>query len=149
VKASVAGLAEEGGKIFIARRIAGGALGEKWEFPGGKVEAGETDEEALMREYAEELGVAIRVGAFLGDAVFEHNGEARIVRGYRVSFISRDFVLSEHTEWRWASATEIETLDFAGSDAQLFHQLLKPGARLQPVGLGGPPSGGGRGQRHR
>ncbi|MDR2110325.1 MAG: NUDIX domain-containing protein, partial [Spirochaetaceae bacterium] len=48
---SVAGIAVEGGRFFIAQRIPGGDLGGKWEFPGGKVEEGETDAEALIREY--------------------------------------------------------------------------------------------------
>jgi 8-oxo-dGTP diphosphatase len=125
---SVAGIAIEGGKLFIGKRKAGGDLGGKWEFPGGKSEDNESDEAALIREYDEEFGVPIRAGAFLGSAGFEHHGKSHTVNAYRVYFDSTDFVLREHTEWRWASLAEIETLDFAGSDRKLLPflpELLK------------------------
>jgi 8-oxo-dGTP diphosphatase len=120
---SVAGIAIEGDRIFIARRIPGGDLGEKWEFPGGKVEEGETDQAALIREFREELAAAITVGPFLGSASFEHRGTHRTLRAYQIDFTGTDFILAEHTEWRWASLDEIETLDFADSDLKLLPAL--------------------------
>lgn len=123
VKRSVAGIAIEGGKAFIARRIPGGALGGKWEFPGGKAEPGETDEDALLREYQEELGVPVRVGSFLGASSFEHHGKPYELHAYQVFFLARNFQLTEHTEWRWASLEEIAALDFADSDRKLLPGL--------------------------
>jgi 8-oxo-dGTP diphosphatase len=120
---SVAGIAIEGRKFFIARRKTGGDLGGKWEFPGGKAEAGETDEDALIREFQEEFGVPVQPGEFLGAAVFEHRGKTRSLHAYRIFFTARNFTLAEHTEWRWADMGEIETLDFAGSDRLLFPGL--------------------------
>jgi 8-oxo-dGTP diphosphatase len=122
IQQSVAGIAIEQGKIFITRRKPGGALGGKWEFPGGKVEPGERDEEALIREYAEELGVSITLGPFMGSASFEHRG-VRILHAYRVYFQEYRITLSEHTEWRWATFEEIQALDFAASDRKLFPAL--------------------------
>jgi 8-oxo-dGTP diphosphatase len=122
LKRSVAGIAVEGSKLFIARRVSGGAMSEKWEFPGGKVEVGESDEEALIREYLEEFGVKIIVGPLLGSATFEHHGQ-RYVYAYRITFCSRDFTLSEHTETKWAEIAEIETLDFVDSDRALLGGL--------------------------
>ena len=58
----VAGLIREGGKVLLTQRKPGRHLGLHWEFPGGKVEAGETDEEALRRELREELGLEVAVG---------------------------------------------------------------------------------------
>jgi 8-oxo-dGTP diphosphatase len=124
-KISVAGIAAEGGKFFIARRIAGGDLGGKWEFPGGKVEAGESAAEALIREYDEEFSVPVRVGKLLGSASFEHRGTVRSLAAYEVSFLKTEFKLVEHTEWRWASPAEIEKLDFAPSDLKLLPALKK------------------------
>ncbi|MDR3160826.1 MAG: (deoxy)nucleoside triphosphate pyrophosphohydrolase [Spirochaetaceae bacterium] len=124
---SVAGIACEQGKFFIARRIPGGDLGEKWEFPGGKVEPGESDGEALIREYEEEFGVPVEIGALLGTVSFEHHGCTRTLNAYRVYFSRRDFTLKEHTEWRWADVGEIETLDFADSDRKLL-----PGLKTLP-----------------
>jgi 8-oxo-dGTP diphosphatase len=122
IQRSVAGIAVAQGKVFIARRKPGGTLGEKWEFPGGKVEPGESDEEALIREYAEELGVSIKLGLLLGSASFEHRG-VHIVNAYRVYWGDEPLSLVEHTEWRWATRAEIQALDFADSDRKLFPAL--------------------------
>jgi 8-oxo-dGTP diphosphatase len=121
---SVAGIAVEDGRFFIARRKAGGDLGDKWEFPGGKVEPGESDEEALRREYLEEFGVSIQTGALLGSASFEHHGKAYVVNAYRIYLSGQDLTLHEHTRWRWADPGEIEALDFAESDRKLLPVLF-------------------------
>ncbi|MDR1373713.1 MAG: NUDIX domain-containing protein [Treponema sp.] len=120
---SVAGIAAEGGRFFIAQRKAGGDLGEKWEFPGGKVEEGESDEEALRREYLEEFGLPIQTGPLLGSASFEHHGRTHTVNAYRVYLSGGNPILHEHTRWRWAVPEEIEALDFAESDLKLLPVL--------------------------
>lgn len=125
LKRSVAGISIKDGKIFIARRIPGGAMGERWEFPGGKVEPGESDEEALAREFLEEFGIDIKVGNLLGNAVFEHRNIPRQLHAYEVIFMADQFTLSEHTEWRWASLDEIECFDFADSDLKLIPELRR------------------------
>jgi 8-oxo-dGTP diphosphatase len=117
---SIAGIAAEGERLFIARRLMGGDLGGKWEFPGGKVEVGETDEEALVREFEEEFGIPIKTGPFLGAASFEHRGLCFTVRAYRIYFPHENFTLAEHSEWRWARPGDIEKLDFAESDLRLL-----------------------------
>ena len=122
-KQSVAGIAiDQAGRFFIARRNAGGDLGEKWEFPGGKVETGESGEAALRREYLEEFGVPVETGSPLAEACFTHNGIQFDLRAYRIFFGNTQFNMKEHSQWRWASLGEIEELDFAGSD-----RLLLPG----------------------
>ncbi|MDR3304185.1 MAG: (deoxy)nucleoside triphosphate pyrophosphohydrolase [Treponema sp.] len=119
---SVAGIALENGKLFIAKRVQGGAMGGKWEFPGGKVEEGESDEQALAREYAEEFGVEIAVGQLVGCAAFEHKGP-RHLAAYRVALRAGAVKLVEHTEVRWVTLAEIEALDFADSDRALLPSL--------------------------
>jgi 8-oxo-dGTP diphosphatase len=123
VHSSVAGIAWNGGKFFIAQRLGGGSMGDKWEFPGGKVDSGESDQEALKREYLEEFGVDIAVGDFLGSAVFEHQGVKRQLRAYRVFFAVPKCALFEHAQWRWAAFDEIEALDFVDSDRKLLPAL--------------------------
>jgi 8-oxo-dGTP diphosphatase len=98
-------------------------MGDRWEFPGGKVDGGESDQEALQREYLEEFGVEVSVGEFLGSALFERRGVERQVRAYRVFFAALNFTLTEHTQWRWASLEEIEQLDFVDSDRKLLPAL--------------------------
>jgi 8-oxo-dGTP diphosphatase len=123
VQRSVAGIAWNYGKFFIARRLCGGDMGDKWEFPGGKVDGGESDQEALKREYLEEFGLDVAVGDFVGSSVFERRGIKRQVRAYRVFFSAADFTLEAHTQWRWASLEEIEQLDFVDSDRKLLPAL--------------------------
>jgi 8-oxo-dGTP diphosphatase len=124
LQSSVAGIAWDRGKFFIAQRLGGGDMGGRWEFPGGKVDGGESDQEALKREYREEFAVDIAVGDFLGSAVFERRGVERRVNAYRVFFpIAAIFTLTEHVQWRWASLEEIEQLDFVDSDRKLLPAL--------------------------
>jgi 8-oxo-dGTP diphosphatase len=124
-KRSVAGIAIRGDKIFIAQRIPGGALGECWEFPGGKVEGDESDEEALIREFQEEFGIAVKVGKHLGSAEFVHRNIPRQLNAYEVFFQSDDFRLCEHTSWRWTEIDEVEQCNFADSDRKLIPALRK------------------------
>jgi 8-oxo-dGTP diphosphatase len=119
-KRSVAGLAIKDGKIFIAQRVPGGSLGECWEFPGGKVEGNESDEEALIREYQEEFNISIRVGRHIGNAEFKHKNILRKLNAYEVFFQSEEFTLCEHTDWRWATIDEVEQCNLADSDRKLL-----------------------------
>ena len=128
VKRSVAGIALEGEKFFIARRKEGGDLGGKWEFPGGKVEPGENDEHALLREYFEEFGVGVRAGPFLARSSFEHNKRRFLLFAYQVFFEEEAFQnlrLAEHSAWQWAALDDIENLnhEFVDSDRMLLPAL--------------------------
>ncbi|MDR2900938.1 MAG: (deoxy)nucleoside triphosphate pyrophosphohydrolase [Treponema sp.] len=124
-KRSVAGIAIRDKTIFVAQRVPGGALGECWEFPGGKVEGSESDEEALVREFQEEFGIDVKVGKHIGSAEFEHKHIARKLNAYEISFLSDEFRLCEHTSWRWASIDEIEQSNFADSDRKLIPAIKK------------------------
>jgi 8-oxo-dGTP diphosphatase len=117
---SVAGIAIQENKLFVARRIAGGEMGEKWEFPGGKCEDGESCRQALVREFWEEFSVKIEVGDQLAETEFEKNGQKRRLKAFQIDFLSFDFKLCEHSGWRWASLGEIETMDFMPSDLKLL-----------------------------
>ncbi|MDR0383535.1 MAG: (deoxy)nucleoside triphosphate pyrophosphohydrolase [Spirochaetaceae bacterium] len=117
---SVAGIAVQDGKLFVARRAEGGDMGGKWEFPGGKVEDGETCEQALVREFLEEFGAGADVRGQLAEAEFENKGRRRLLKAFEVKLFSRNFTLSEHTEWRWADCDEIEAMDFTPSDMKLL-----------------------------
>jgi mutator protein MutT len=124
---SVAGIALREDRFFIARRLPGGSLGGKWEFPGGKAEEGEGTEEALIREFQEEFSLPIRVGEELGRSLFLHNGVERTLWAYRIYLDPDDPihppVLADHEEWKWAAIAEIEGLDFAPSDLNLLPVL--------------------------
>lgn len=127
-KNSVAGIAVHGRMVLIAHRNPVGQMGGRWEFPGGKVEEGETDSQAIVREFGEEFGIKVRPGAMISKAVFEHNGE-NLLHAYAVKVPHRGiffkYRLTEHTEYRWADIEEIASLDFVDSDLLVYPDVKK------------------------
>lgn len=119
----VAGILERRGRYLIALRPRWGGLPNRWEFPGGKVEAGETPQAALARELREELGIVVKVREALG--VGTHDGENETIRlsGYRVSLIEGQPVLRVHRELRWADLGELRSLPFAPADLPLIEAI--------------------------
>ena len=122
---SVAGIALDENRVFIARRKSGGDIGGKWEFPGGKVEINENAEAALIREYREEFDLAVSVGQRIGASSFTRRDTVYNLDVYRIFFESalENITLSEHTQWKWASLDEIYEIDFADSDRALLALL--------------------------
>lgn len=70
-----AAIIKRNSKILIAKRSSSSSLPNKWEFPGGKVDAGETPEECLARELYEEFDIIVTVGNFLGESVYEYENK--------------------------------------------------------------------------
>lgn len=128
-KKSIACIAFNGKKVFIARRNPVGQMGGRWEFPGGKVEEGETDQQSIIRELEEEFGVKVQVGQKIAQACFKHDGDDFSLHAYLVTLphdgISEKFILTEHTEYRWAELSEIPTLNFVDSDLLIYPQVCK------------------------
>ncbi|MFP4364795.1 MAG: (deoxy)nucleoside triphosphate pyrophosphohydrolase [Spirochaetia bacterium] len=124
MRISTAAVAEKDNTFFVAKRKPGGALSNKWEFPGGKVDPGETPTQALKREIQEEMNIDIRVGRELCRGSFRHKGKEFQLRAYSVELLSEDIRLDEHTQWKWATLEEIKNMDFAPSD-QIVIDTLK------------------------
>ena len=126
-KHSVAGIAFKDGKFFIGKRVNKGQMANRWEFPGGKGEDGESDKISLAREFEEEFGIQIEVGEQIAFATFTHGDEERELYAYEISFeIPKDgYTLTEHTDTGWATFDEIEKLEFVDSDRLLLPQLKK------------------------
>lgn len=120
---SVAGIALKDNQLLLGKRRPGGALSEKWEFPGGKVEPGENPTQCLVREFREELEVDIEVGEFLTEGWFRHNGTAFRLCAYLISLGSEEFVFHEHSELRWFAWEDIPEDELAASDAGLLPAL--------------------------
>lgn len=116
MRISTAGIAERNGRYLVALRRPGTSIGEKWEFPGGKVEEGEAPEEALKREYREEFDVDITVGTHFCSGTFRNKNTEYRLQGYYVRIISESFFLKEHQRVRWCSLEELRTLPMADSD---------------------------------
>ncbi|MBN2658128.1 MAG: NUDIX domain-containing protein [Calditrichaeota bacterium] len=125
VNHSIAGIARKSGRFLVAKRKPGGALSEKWEFPGGKVEPGESHNEAMIREWDEEFRINVETGSFVCSGNFTHKGKDFLLSAYEVTLLSEDFQLLEHTEIRWESFDVIEKMDVADSDRALFPLIRK------------------------
>jgi 8-oxo-dGTP diphosphatase len=121
---SVAGIAIKDGHALVARRLPGGEMGGTWEFPGGKLESGEDDAQALQREFDEEFGVAIRVGEKLGQAWFEHSGKHYDLAAVRINLEPGTLELREHSETRWVGAEDLAALELTDSDRSLLPFVL-------------------------
>ncbi len=126
MKESIAGIIVHDDKFLIGHRFDTGEMANRWEFPGGKVDPGETAEQAIVREFYEEMDVRVTPGELLATVEFTNkHGPARLL-AYRVFGITElPSRLTEHTELRWASLDEIETLDFVDSDKLLLPFLKK------------------------
>ncbi len=121
----VAALIKRNNKILIARRKTGDKnLVGTWEFPGGKVEQLESEQEALRREISEELGVDIAVGKFIINNIYEYPKITIDLRLYMCQYISGKFILHDHSEYKWVLVEELEDYDFAPADV-LFIKYLK------------------------
>ena len=116
-----------GSQVLIAKRKAGGPLGGLWEFPGGKIEPGETPEECLARELEEELGVTAVVGRFVASSRFAYDDREIELLAYEVELGSGPFVLTSHDEVRWVSPAELLDLELAPADVPIARLLVSGG----------------------
>ena len=114
------------GKLLIAKRPTADKLANKWEFPGGKVEDGETPESCLARELAEELGIEVRVGAFLGESIYHYEHGAVRLLAYRTSWEAGNLEPRVHDQIKWVALEELDQYDFAPADVP-FVKLLASG----------------------
>ena len=109
------------GRVLAARRTRPPGAAGRWEFPGGKVEPGESDADSLVREVQEELGVRVRVQAWLPGEV--PIGEHHLLRVALVVPEGGDPVPTEHDEVRWLAVDELATVDWLEADRPFLTAL--------------------------
>lgn len=109
-----------GRQVLAGRRSSPAALAGLWEFPGGKVEPGESDDAALRRECAEELGVQVLVGERIGPELALPGGRLRL---YLAMVISGDVRPLAHSELRWVGGAEMLRLAWVPADGPLVTAL--------------------------
>lgn len=112
-------------KILVAQRPAMDRLALKWEFPGGKIEKGETPEEALIREIREELEVDIKISSYF--MTVEHLEPPVPLRlyAYFAELQSGEPLQKEHQQIQWIPYKELLTLDFAPADIPIAQNLIR------------------------
>ncbi|NOY87642.1 MAG: (deoxy)nucleoside triphosphate pyrophosphohydrolase [Deltaproteobacteria bacterium] len=122
---------ENDGKILIARRALGQKLAGKWEFPGGKVEAGESAEECLKRELAEEFSIQVEVGEFICSNKHHYDHIFIELIAFRTKFISGDFKLTDHNEIQWVKPADLLDYDLSEADILIAREVMDH-ARYNP-----------------
>ncbi|MBS2032077.1 MAG: (deoxy)nucleoside triphosphate pyrophosphohydrolase [Deltaproteobacteria bacterium] len=121
----VAALIERDGLFFAAQRPANTARGGLWEFPGGKVEPGETPQAALAREIHEELGCVVEVGALVSTNHHDYPDLALTLDLFRCRLVSGEPQARQGQALRWGTAEELRTLAFAEADVPFLPLLSK------------------------
>lgn len=113
------------GCILIARRGAGKSQAGMWEFPGGKLEAGEFLEQCLKRELVEEMQIEIEPYAYYGQHD-HHYGDTHIrLIAYKARFVSGEIHLMDHVEYRWVKRDELVEFTFAPADIRFVEMLQR------------------------
>lgn len=125
MKQVTAAVIEKNGKILLAQRKEGDTLAGKWEFPGGKIEPGETPEVCLRRELREEFGVDTKIGAFICSSKFEYKHLPVELLVYRAEHLSGEFKLHEHDRIEWVAPEELANYDLSSADIPVVGELLK------------------------
>lgn len=111
-------------KILIAQRNLKKSQGGLWEFPGGKVEQGETQEQAIIREIKEELDMDIEYDSYFDEKVYEYPDKTIRLVALNCKMIGKDYKVLEHENVEWISKEEFDNYTFAPAD-QFFIEKLK------------------------
>ena len=120
----VAAIIRKGDKIFATQR-GYGPWKDYWEYPGGKIEAGETPEQALVREIREELDTEIGVDKFLCTIEWDYPAFHLTMHCYMCSLLSEALHLNEHEAARWLGADDLESVNWLPADYQLIPLIAK------------------------
>lgn len=113
------------GKILAARRGGEKSLAGFWEFPGGKIETGETPEQALARELREELLIDATVGDFITTTEYEYDFGIVVLSTYFCRLHGEEPTLTEHSEIRWVAPADMLSLTWAPADVPAVELISK------------------------
>jgi 8-oxo-dGTP diphosphatase len=123
----VAAVIRKDDKYLITQRREFAVLPLKWEFPGGRVEPGERDEEALKREVRERLGVDVIVDGKLGERRHQYRGYAVELALYAVRLLSDELRVAHVRDFRWVGSNEFDQYEFPAADQATMDALLGMG----------------------
>ncbi len=114
----------QNGTVYCTQR-GSGPLAGKWEFPGGKLELGESPEQALAREIDEELNCQVDVGDRIVTTTYEYTFATVVLTTYYCTLRSGTPTLSEHQEHVWLPPEALTSLDWAPADIPAVHQIQR------------------------
>ena len=118
----VAGIIKDGDKIFATQR-GYGEFKDGWEFPGGKMEPGETPQQALVRELKEELAIDVNVGEFLCTVDYDYPTFHLTMHCFYCSVIGGELTLLEHEASKWLKMTELHSVNWLPADVEVVAAL--------------------------
>lgn len=119
-----AGLVFHEGKLLITQRYFHGHLGGLWEFPGGKVEQGESFEQCLKRELMEELGITVEVGKQVEEITHSYPEKTVHLRFFKCAWLSGEALPHQCQALAWITPQQLSSVEFPAADARLL-DLLK------------------------
>ena len=120
-----AAILEKDGRILIAQRKSKDHLAGKWEFPGGKIEAGETPEACLARELNEEFDIVVSVGDYLGSNIHHYDHISIELMAYRTFWDGGQINSTNHKDYKWVTIDELNQFDFAPADQPFVDRLMR------------------------
>lgn len=127
----VAAIIQDGDRIFATQR-GYGDFKDWWEFPGGKMEAGETPEQALVREIREELSADIKVGKLLHTVEWDYPQFHLTMHCFMCSLVADAMHLNEHEAAKWLTADTLSSVKWLPADLVLIPLIKKELATTQP-----------------
>lgn len=120
----VAAIIQKDNKILATKR-GYGEYENMWEFPGGKIEAGETKESALIREIKEELDADINIDQFIITVEYSYPNFHLVMHCYFCTLINGEFNLLEHNEARWLDIDSLWSVDWLQADIEVINKILE------------------------
>ncbi|TCO77431.1 8-oxo-dGTP diphosphatase MutT [Marinisporobacter balticus] len=112
-------------QILIAKRKEEKMLGGYWEFPGGKIESGETAEESLIRELMEEMHIDIKIYKYFGENIYTYERETIKLIGYIAEIVKGKIILTDHSDYKWVKKQELTKYNMAPADIYFIKKLEK------------------------
>lgn len=111
-------------KILIAQRGSEMRMPLKWEFPGGKIKAGENAEDSLIREIDEELSIKIEIGRALNPVIYHYPDFTIRLHPFICNYTDGEIKLLEHAQIQWVKLEELQAYDWAEADVGVVEQLM-------------------------
>ena len=132
MKTVTAAIIERNGSILIARRSPESKLPGKWEFPGGKLEEGETLQACLKRELMEELGIETEIGDHFLSSFYEYEHGGFTIEAFYVRWIGGKITLIDHDRVGWVAVAELENYHLLPADIPIARKLKELHHSSQP-----------------